>query len=314
MKNIPWKNLIIIFVFFILSSCGVSADESFNVPEDDMFAPVELDLTDYSYMNKQNKKFKLSAEKEASPSYTQSKGQVWDENMLFRYNYYSDESNLRVLPSYGSLGSYVTTKLDENTSLMVGQDALTEMNGDTLSFSYPNYSYYSSGARITGEHEKMHYSVGAFTETDTLHQQLAAVVTTKPTHIKGSEGTFYVGGGVFTNLMDDVNKTSSGVMAHYRNKKFSAGAQLSHLSYSKAGYNESNSAHFLTSYRINEHWLLKNRIVKNFDFDEVQGELEVVYNPLKDSDRLQLKVSAANWQSQSVATRQRLKFTTSFKF
>ena len=36
---------------------------------DDMFAPVELDLTDYSYMNdKKNKKFELSATQEGKPA------------------------------------------------------------------------------------------------------------------------------------------------------------------------------------------------------------------------------------------------------
>ena len=54
--------------------------------------------------------------------------------------------------------------------------------------------------------------------------------------------------------------------------------------------------------------------VKNFDVDEIQGELGIVLNPLKDTDRLELEVTAANYQSQNAITRQRLKFSTSFKF
>lgn len=320
------KNFLIkIFIFFFIVSgvFGPAYSLEENLPtnssvvvteEDDMFAPIELDLTDYTYMNKQNKKFKLSAEKEGSITPLQSSGQIWDENMLFRYQFYSDETNLRVLPAYGSLGSFVTTKLDENTSIMVGQDALTKINGDVINFSYPNYSYYSSGARISGEQEKFNYSLGAFNETDTLNQQLAAVVTSKPKSIKGSDGKFYVGAGVFTNLMKDVNKSSSGLLAQYKGKKLSVGGQLSHISYSKSGYDESNSAHLLTTYRINDHVLLKNKLVKNFDINELQGEVGLVFNPFKESDRLELEVVATNYQTQNVVTRQRLKFTTSFKF
>lgn len=282
---------------------------------DDMFAPVELDLTDYSYMNdKKNKKFELSATKEGKPAYVKNTGQVWDEDMLFRYNFYSDEANLRVLPSYGSLNSYINQKLDENTTVMVGQDGISSINGNTVNFAYANSSYYSSGARIDGSAQNFNYSVGAFTETDTLNQELAAIVSTKPSSILNSKGKFYVGGGVFSNLMDGVNKNTSGVFAQYNNDKFSFGTQLARSQYTKSGYNDSSSVHFLTQYKVNDHLSLKNKIVKNFDIDELQGEIGIVYKPLEDTDRLQFELTAANYQSQNVITRQRLKFTTSFKF
>ena len=282
---------------------------------DDMFAPVELDLTDYSYMNdKKNKKFELSATKEGKPAYVKNTGQVWDEDMLFRYNFYSDEANLRVLPSYGSLNSYINQKLDENTTVMVGQDGISSINGNTVNFAYANSSYYSSGARIDGSAQNFNYSVGAFTETDTLNQELAAIVSTKPSSVLNSKGKFYVGGGVFSNLMDGVNKNTSGVFAQYNNDKFSFGTQLARSQYTKSGYNDSSSVHFLTQYKVNNHLSLKNKIVKNFDIDELQGEIGIVYKPLEDTDRLQFELTAANYQSQNVITRQRLKFTTSFKF
>ncbi len=282
---------------------------------DDMFAPVELDLTDYSYMNdKKNKKFELSATKEGKPAYVKNTGQVWDEDMLFRYNFYSDEANLRVLPSYGSLNSYINQKLDENTTVMVGQDGISSINGNTVNFAYANSSYYSSGARIDGSAQNFNYSVGAFTETDTLNQELAAIVSTKPSSVLNSKGKFYVGGGVFSNLMDGVNKNTSGVFAQYNNDKFSFGTQLARSQYTKSGYNDSSSVHFLTQYKVNDHLSLKNKIVKNFDIDELQGEIGIVYKPLEDTDRLQFELTAANYQSQNVITRQRLKFTTSFKF
>lgn len=157
-ENIFMRKIsVILAILFLFASnptnpvfCAESEDTVSVSTEEEMFAPVDLDLTDYTHLNKENKnkKFKLSAEKEGKPSYVKNSGQIWDEDMLFRYNFYADSTNLRVLPAYGSLGSYVTRNLDENTTVMVGQDYISEINGDTVNFSYDSYSYYTSGARI----------------------------------------------------------------------------------------------------------------------------------------------------------------------
>lgn len=281
---------------------------------EDMFAPIDLDLTDYTIMNKKNKRFKLSAEKVSKPQYIKNTNQVWSEDKLFLQDYYSNETNLRSLPSYGSLGSYITRDLDNDTSVMIGQDGLTSINGDTVNFAYSNSSYYSSGARLDRQDKYINYSIGAFNETDTLNQQLSALVTTKPTSILNSKGKFYIGSGIYSNIMTDVNKNTSGVFANYKNEKISLSTQLARSAYSKSGYNENSSAHILTTYKINDHVSLKNKLVKNFDFNELQGEIGVVLKPLTDTERLQVELTAANYQSQNVITRQRLKFTASYKF
>lgn len=316
------KRLVVVFSIFMLlcpilrnaAYCAVDVTSQTSNPEDDMFAPIELDLTDYTYLNDKNKKFELSVEKEDKPMFVKNKGEVWSEDKLFLYDYYSDETNLRVLPSYGSLGSYVTRDLDENTSVMVGQDGISSINGDTVNFAYANSSYYSSGARLDRQSKFLNYSIGAFNETDTLNQQLAAIVATKPKSLLNSKGKFYVGGGVFSNLMDDVDKNTSGVFAQYKNDRLSFGAQFARSEYTKSGYNDSSSAHFLTTYKLNDHLSLSNKIVKNFDIDELQGEIGIKYSPFSETDRLQFELTAANYQSQNVITRQRLKFSTSFKF
>lgn len=292
----------------------VFCEETAPTVEDDMFAPIELDLTDYTHLNKSNKKFKLSAEKEGKPTTTKAEGQIWDEDMLFRYNFYSDDTNLRVLPSYGSLGAYVTRDLDDNTTVSVGQDTLDTINGDKINFAYDNYSYYAVGAKLEHHGEKVNYAVGSYGETDTLNQQVNAIIATKPVSILNSKGKFYAGTGVFTTLMSDMEFTTTGAFVQYNRDKLSVGAQLSNSAYSKSGYGDYSKAHLITKYRLNNHWTFKNRIVNNLATDEVQGELGVVLNPLKDTDRLEFEVTAANYQSQNVVTRQRLKFTTSFKF
>ena len=282
--------------------------------DDNMFAPIDLDLTDYTFLNKKSKRFKLGVEKEGKPAYVKNTNQVWTDDKLFLQNYYSNETNLRSLPSYGSLGSYITRELDENTSVMIGQDSLTEINGDTVNFSLKNYSYYSSGVRLDRESKYVNYSIGAFTETDTLYQQLAGVITTKPQSINNSKGKFYVGAGVFSNLMNDVNKNTSGVLAQYKNDKLTLGTQLSRTEYSQSGYKELTTLHLLSTYKVNDNLSLKNKIVKDIEIDEVQGEIGLVLSPLKDTERLNLEVAFANYHSQNAITRQRLKFTTSFKF
>ena len=315
------KSVLINLIMLCFLNCNIvsvaeETEMQTNTQEqtEEMFAPVELDLTDFTQMNKENKKFKLSAEKEGKPSYVKNKGQVWSEDKLFLYNYYGDETNLRVLPSYGSLGSYVTRDLDEKTQVMVGQDGISSINGDTVNFAYANSSYYSSGGRLDREGKFINYSLGAFNETDTQNQELAAIVSTKPKSILNSKGKFYVGGGVFTNLMNNVDKNTSGLFAQYKNDKWSMGAQIARSGYSKSGYNDSNSAHFLTTYKVNNHLSLKNKIVKTFEIDEIQGEMGITYSPLKDTERLQLELTAANYQSQNIITRQRLKFSTSLRF
>ena len=103
-------------------------------------------------------------------------------------------------------------------------------------------------------------------------------------------------------------------MAQYKNEKLSLGTQLSRTDFSKSNSNNLSTLHLLGNYKINQNVTLKNKIVKDFEIDEVQGEVGLVLNPLKDTDRLKLEVAVANYQSQNVITRQRLKFTTYFKF
>lgn len=312
------KIITIFFIFVLFCSISVnkahSATENNSSTEEDLFAPVELDLTDYTYMNNKNKKFELSVEKEDKPSFVKSTGDVWSEDKIFLQHYYGDEDNLRMLPSYGTIGSYLTKDLDEKTSVVIGQSSVDEINGQTVNFAYDNYSYYAVGSKLNREGENFNYSLGAYNETDTTNQQLAAVISTKPRSILNSKGKFYVGSGVFSTLMSDMNFTTTGAFAQYTNDRFSIGTQISNSSYSKEGYSEYNKAHLLTRFKVNEHLSLKNKIIKNFDVEEIQGEVGLVLNPLKDTDRWELEVTAANYQSQNVVTRQRLKFSTSFRF
>lgn len=282
--------------------------------EEEMFAPVDLDLTDYTQMNKENKRFKLSAEKEGKPSYVKNTGQIWSEDKLFLHTYYSDESNLRVLPSYGSLNSFITRQLDPNTTVMIGQDGISSVGGTSLNFFSVNGSLYASGARMEGSTDKLNYSVGAFNETDTTNQFMAAALSSKPKHILNSKGTYSFGAGMITNIKSVENKNTAGIFTQYNRGKFSLGTQFAQSSYSENSKPIANMLHILPQYVVNEHLTLKSKIVKDMDVDEMQGEIGISLRPLKDTDALSFDISATNYQSQNVVTRQRLKFSTSFRF
>ncbi len=282
--------------------------------EEEMFAPVSLDLTDYSQMNKQNKKFKIKVEKEEKPSYVRATGQVWDSDKLYRYQYYSDERNTRLLPSYGSLNSFITRDLDENTKVMIGQDGIGEVGGIALNFFKMNNSYFSNGARIDGKTKNLNYTVGSYMETDTTNNAIAAAVSTKPTHILNSKGTFSFGGGVFNNIKSAETKTTAGLFGQYNNGRFSLGTQFSQSTFSEGSKPTSNMLHIMPQFNVNKHLTLKTKLVKDMDIDEMQGEIGISIKPLKNVDALSFDVSATNYQSQNIITRQRLKFSTEFRF
>ena len=81
------KNAIIIFIALLFLNLTAIAETSpvkleenkssikEQSTEEDMFAPVDLDLTDYTFLNKKNKRFKLSAEKEAKTTYVKNTNQ-----------------------------------------------------------------------------------------------------------------------------------------------------------------------------------------------------------------------------------------------
>lgn len=282
--------------------------------EEEMFSPVDLDLTDYTQMNKQNKKFKIKVEKEEKPTYVRASGQVWDTDKLYRYQYYSDEQNTRLLPSYGSINSFVTRDLDENTRIMIGQDGIGEVGGIGLNFFKMNNSYFSNGGRIDGKTKNLNYTVGSYMETDTTNNAIAAAVSTKPVHILNSKGTFSFGGGVFNNIKSTETKTTTGVFGQYNNGRFSLGTQFSQSQFSEGSKPNTNMMHVLPQFNVNKHLTLKTKLVKDMDFDEMQGEIGITIRPLKNVDALSFDLSATNYQSQNIITRQRLKFSTEFRF
>ena len=114
--------------------------------------------------------------------------------------------------------------------------------------------------------------------------------------------------------MDEANKNTAGVFTQYKQGKFSLGVQLSQSSYTNGAGSTTQSVHILPRYDINEHLSLKTKLVNNMSIDQIQGEIGLSIRPLKDTDAWSIDVTASNYQSQSVITRQRLKFTTEFRF
>lgn len=313
---------IFLFVFANVypAFCDDFSDEAINEtaqePEKEeelMFAPIDLDLSIPDKTKPQkNKRLLIRVEKNDKPEQIKNTNQIWDGSKIYHYQYYGDMRNLNPISATGVLGSSLTTKIDNDTTVTVGQDGMDSYNGYTLSFIYNNGSVYNSGAKITGSKEKFDYSLGAYTQTATLEKSYGGVISSKPTHILNSKGTFAFGSSLYTNLNNDGTINTAGVFSEYQRGKFALGGQISQSAYSN-GSNMSSSIHILPEYKFNEHISLRSKLVQNMTTQEAQEEIGLSFRPFKSEDSVRFDITGTNYHNNSEITRQRVKFSTSFR-
>lgn len=325
-QNIVMKRMIkiiSIFIFFIANTTLPAFSEDFsdsslqNTPptqeEELMFAPIELDLSDYEPPQKQSaKKLFLRVEKNEKPNDIKATNQIWDTSKLYRYQYFSDTRNLNPISATGVLGSKLQTALDDNTTVTIGQDGLDSYNGYTLNFIYNNGSVYNTGAKISGNEDKFDYSLGVYNQTATQERSYGGIISSKPSHILNSKGTFALGGSVYTNMLNNDTRNTTGLFSQYQLGNFSLGSQISQSSYAN-GANMTNSVHLLPSLKVNDHLSLTGKLVKNLTTQETQQEIGIRYKPFKSDDSVVFDITGTTYKDASTLVRQRLKFSTSFK-
>ena len=324
-QYIDMSRMIKIFIIFIFFSANVippafpedftdAALETTPKTEEEelMFAPVELDLSSYEENTpSKNKKINLRIEKTEKPSQIKTTNRIWDGSKIYHYQYYGDKRNLNPISATGVLGEKLETNLDENTKVIVGQDGMDSYNGYTLNFIYNNGSVYNTGAKILGNEDNFDYSIGAYTQTASLENSYGGVISTKPAHILNSKGTFSFGSGVYTNLNNNDTKNTTGLFSQYNLGRFSLGSQISQSAYANSS-SATNSVHLLPAFKINNHLSLTGKLVKNMTTDETQQELGLRYAPFSD-DSVIFDITGTTYRDASTFTRQRLKFSTSFR-
>lgn len=314
-----------IFIFIFLStnlnlpvSSEDFSDSSLeNTPpskeEELMFAPIELDLSDYEAPQQEhNKKLFLRVEKNEKPNEIKTTNQIWDNSKIYKYQYFGDQRNLNPISATGVLGSKLETSLDDNTKVIIGQDGLDSYNGYTLNFIYNNGSVYNTGAKISGNEENFDYSIGAYNQTATQERSYGGIISTKPSHILNSKGTFAFGSSVYTNLNNDGTKNTTGLFSQYQLGRFSIGSQISQSSYEN-GANLTNSIHLLPSFKVNDKLSLTGKLVKNMTTQETQQEIGISFKPFKSEDSVVFDITGTTYRDATELVRQRLKFSTSFK-
>ncbi len=284
-----------------------------NVEEEElMFAPITLKIEEGEKV--QNiKKFKLRAEVEAKQKPNKLYRQTWDDSKLYRYLFFSDEKNLRPLIAPASLGSYMEVSLDDNTSAFIGQGSLSIYDGSTLSFISKRESDYDVGGKVMGSMGNLNYSVGAYTDTNSLYNSLGGIVSTKPQKIWNSKGDFTFGTALYSNDYFDYNRNTAGFFTKYRQGKFTISGQLAQSTYTN-NQDYINSAHFQTQYKLNDYLAFKSKIIKELNTDYAQDEYALKVTPMGQNETLNFELSASNIYNAQDVTRQRFKFTTNVRF
>lgn len=284
-----------------------------DAEEELMFAPIELDLSNNDNNNKpvRNKRFFLKAEKDDKPQpAVKNDGTLWDDSKIFRYQTsLTDNKNIRPMAS----GYSLKTKLNDKATVTIGQDGLDGYNGYTINFFAQNGSMYNDGAKINGGTDKFDYTVGAYTQTVSDEKSYGGAISTKPRVYGKSKGTLSFGTGVYSSLLNNDTKNTTGFFTQYQRGRFSLGGQVSQSAYA-SGAGMTNNIHVLPQYQINEHLTLKSKIVKNMTNEETQEEIGIKFRPFKSDDSMEFELTGgAYFNGAQEMTRQRFKFSTNIK-
>lgn len=282
--------------------------------EELMFEPIDLDIESIQ-KEKKNKKFKLRAESVEKPTYMQNVRRMWDDSKLYRYQYYSDSKNLQPLIAPASWGSYLTTPLDENTQVYIGQSGLSYYDGVSMNFIGKNEANFDNGAKMEHKGKFIDYSLGAYTDTKTLNNSYGGIISTKPQKIWNQpDADISFGSGVYSNDYGAYSKNTAGFFTKYRKGKFTISGQLSQNSYTSGTPTTNSSMDVLSQYQINEYLLVRSKIERDFNTNYSADELTLRISPTKNSDDFNFEITTSNVNNLGADNRKQLKFVTNFRF
>lgn len=286
--------------------------QSTQTQEDElMFAPIDLDLS--QERNEAVKKFKIRVESDSKPKQVKNYRKNWYDSKFYRYQYYSDSKNLQPLIAPASYGAYLETQLDDNTTIQVGQYNLSWYDGGPINFIGKTESDFDVGATITGHGRKFDYAVGMYTATDTLNNSYGGIVSTKPMKIWHSKGDFSFGTGLYSNDYGAYTKNTAGFFTKYRRGKFTVSGQLAQNTYTN---NTSNpqSFHVTHQYQLNDHVMIRGKMVKELNSEYSQDELSLRLSPSFKKDTFFVDISSSQVNTLNNNTQQRFKIMTNINF
>lgn len=319
------KKILTIFLLFlmifanlqILAFCDEEIEEQ-EVPaveqkEELMFEPIDLDIKEIQ-KEQQVKRLKIRVEVDSKPKYLKNYRRTWDDSKFYRYQYYSDQKNLQPLIAPASYGAYLETQLDDNTKIQVGQYNLSFFENGAINFIGKAESDFDIGATVTGHGRNFDYAGGVYTSTNTMSNSYGGIVSTKPKKIWHSKGEVSVGTGLYSNDYGDYTKNTAGFFTKYRQGKFTVSGQMAQNSYSSGTNGSVQSFHIVHQYKINDHFMIKGKMVKELNTDYSQDELTIRYSPSFKKDVVFFDITSSYVNNLQNQPQQRLKFMTNINF
>lgn len=258
------------------------------------------------------KVFKLGAEKYSDYSVLKTQNMFWDTSENFQKLYYQDYKNRLYLPNMLN-SSYITSELNPATSFYVGQRSLSSFDDITVDFVRSNTTTYDVGAKVITRGDSVNFTAGAYNSSLTHLISGGAIIASNPIILPNSMGSFVVGGGYYANEMESDSKNTGGMFAEYRIKRLKLNAEVAKSKYSNTDALETG-LYFVPEFQLTDSISVKTRFIKNISQNTNQDEIGLTYKPKKNNPRdLELELNAANTYSDSQVTKQRIRFTATFK-
>lgn len=280
--------------------------------EELMFAPIDLELSDYK--PEQVKRIRIRVEADEKPKLVKNYRKTWDTSKFYRYQYFSDPKNQQPLIAPASYGAYLETQLDDNTTIQVGQYNLSFFENGAINFIGKAETDFDTGATVTGHGRNFDYAAGVYTATNTMNNSYGAIVSTKPKKIWHSKGDFSVGTGLYSNEYGEYTKNTAGFFTKYRQGKFTVSGQIAQNSYSSTVSSDVQSFHLVHQYKINDHFMIKGKMVRELNTNYSQDELTLRYSPSFKKDRIFFDISSSMVNNLQHEPQQKFKFMTNINF
>lgn len=277
---------------------------------------VELKLAETNaeeiFAERSQKIFKLEAEKYSDLDNIYTENTIWDTSKNFQNIYYQDYKNQIPMPSIINSVS-IKRKLDEDTTVYVGQVPLSSFGDSTVDFIRSATTTYDYGTKIFRRGEKL--NIGAGTYNSTLQNNISggAIVSSNPINIPYVKGNFVFGGGFYTNETTKGNRNTGGLFAQYTLDRLKLSAQVAKSKYSVQEGLETG-IYVVPELKLTDSLSLKTRFVKNISLNTNQDEIGLAYNPKKNNPRdFKLEVYAVNTYDDKDSSQQRIRFNAQFK-
>lgn len=258
------------------------------------------------------KLFKIGIERQVPYNLYKTENMFWDTSKNFLNTYYQDYRNQLPLPTMIN-SSYLSREMGSRTSVYVGQTALSSFDDITVDFVRANVTTYDVGAKFITQGNKVNFSTGVYNSTLNHRLSGGAVISSNPFSIPKIRGNFVVGGGLYTNELDQANRNTGGVFGQYQIKRLKLNAQIAKSQYSNTNALDTG-LYFVPELQLTDSISVKTRFVQNISQNTNQDEIGLTFSPKKNNPRdFELEFNAANIYSDSELTKQRVRFSASFK-